>query len=98
MGQPLRILLVEDSPEDAEILLRELRRGGFDVEHERVASADSMRAALQKPGWELIISASVMPGFGGKHMLGLSGIWTYLGLSCGQFILGRSTLVQGDTS
>ena len=51
MGQPLRILLVEDSPEDAEILLREIRRGGFEVEHERVASADAMRAALQKPGW-----------------------------------------------
>ena len=34
MAQPLRLLIVEDSEDDAELLLRELRRGGFDVTEE----------------------------------------------------------------
>ena len=31
MGQPLRLLLIEDSQNDAELLLRSLRRGGYEV-------------------------------------------------------------------
>ena len=33
---PLKILLVEDNPHDAELVLRELRRAGFDFEYQRV--------------------------------------------------------------
>ena len=39
MGQSLRILLVEDSEDDAELMLRELKRSGYDVACERVVSA-----------------------------------------------------------
>ncbi|QIN80454.1 hypothetical protein GBA65_20210 [Rubrobacter marinus] len=38
-GRPLRVLLVEDSPDDALFVLRELRRGGYRVSHERVETA-----------------------------------------------------------
>jgi len=43
---PLRLLLVEDSEVDAALLLRELRRGGFEPQHTRVDSAAAMREAF----------------------------------------------------
>jgi EAL domain-containing protein (putative c-di-GMP-specific phosphodiesterase class I) len=42
----IRVLIIEDSPDDAEILVRELIRGGFDPEYERIESADAMSATL----------------------------------------------------
>ena len=42
----LRALLVEDNPDDAELVLRALRRGGFEPTYERVASEEALRAAL----------------------------------------------------
>ena len=62
---PLRLLVVEASADDFEILLRELRKGGFDVLAERIATAAALEAALDR-AWELVISAWVIPGFGGE--------------------------------
>ena len=39
MGVPIRLLLVEDSEDDAQLLLRELKRGGYEPAHERVATS-----------------------------------------------------------
>jgi PAS domain S-box-containing protein/putative nucleotidyltransferase with HDIG domain len=47
MAIPLRILIVEDSPDDAELLLRELRRAGYEPESGRVEDEESFRAALR---------------------------------------------------
>jgi hypothetical protein len=44
--RPLRLLMVEDSEDDAELILRELHRGGLDVSHRRVETAGAMRDAL----------------------------------------------------
>src|SRR5882762_2265689 len=71
MGQPLRILIVEDSEDDAELLLRELRRGGFEPAWERVDSAKGMNAALARQSWDLVASDYVMPGFGGLEALAI---------------------------
>jgi len=71
MGKPLRILVVEDSEEDAFLLLRELRAGGFDPVYERVASSETMTAALDRQPWDLVISDYVLPGFGGLQALAL---------------------------
>lgn len=60
---PLRVLLVEDVEVDAEIVLRELRKGGFNPAWERVATADAMRAALKDWSWDLIISDHCLPQF-----------------------------------
>ncbi len=65
MGKPLHILIVEDSEDDALLLLRELRRGGYDPMSERVDSAEAMKAALERDHWDLIISDYLMPRFSG---------------------------------
>ena len=48
MAMPLRALIVEDSEDDAALVVRELSRGGFQVLHERVDSGAAMKAAWQE--------------------------------------------------
>ena len=50
MGTPLRVLIVEDSEDDAILLVRELQRGGYDVTHERVDTQAAMEASLETRG------------------------------------------------
>lgn len=69
MGVPLRVLLVEDSPEDAELTLAALRRGGYQPAYERVETPVAMRAALEKQPWDIILSDYVMPSFSGPEAL-----------------------------
>src|SRR5688500_14563868 len=67
-NRPLRLLVVEDSDDDYEILLREVRRGGYDVTSERAATAATLAAALDKP-WDLMSTDWLLPGFGGLQAL-----------------------------
>jgi two-component system, cell cycle sensor histidine kinase and response regulator CckA len=69
MSNPLRILIVEDSEDDALLLLRELRRGGFDPFSERVETADALRALLARRQWDIVISDYLMPRFSGLAAL-----------------------------
>jgi PAS domain S-box-containing protein len=69
MGKPLRLLLVEDSPDDAELILHELARAGYDVVHHRVQTAGDMRAALADKKWDVVISDYVMPEFSAPEAL-----------------------------
>jgi two-component system, cell cycle sensor histidine kinase and response regulator CckA len=59
----LRALIVEDSADDAKLLLRELRRGGYEVVCERVETPEDMNAALERAPWDIIISDYSMPHF-----------------------------------
>ena len=70
MGVPLRVLLVEDSENDALLLLRELRRGGYEPIFRRVETAAGMEAALEE-AWDLIISDHSMPAFNSVAALDL---------------------------
>jgi PAS domain S-box-containing protein len=63
MGLPLRVLLVEDSEDDALLLVRMLRRGRYDLTWERVETAAAMEAALLARSWDLVISDHSMPAF-----------------------------------
>jgi PAS domain S-box-containing protein len=65
---PLRLLLVEDSENDAMLLLRELRRAGYEVDHERVYTAEEMEKALRS-SWSVIISDYMMPRFSAMEAL-----------------------------
>lgn len=60
---PLSLLLVEDSPDDAELVLRELRREGIDPIFEQVASGPTLEEALRRKHWDVIFSDFNMPGF-----------------------------------
>ena len=70
MAQPLRVLLVEDSPNDAELLLGELRRAGFDPVWQRVDSEQAYLDSLS-PDIEIILSDYSMPQFDGLRALKL---------------------------
>lgn len=70
MRVPLRVLVVEDSREDAEFLKRKLLQGEFDLlAYERVDSGSAMEAALARQTWDLILSDYAIPGFGGLQAL-----------------------------
>jgi PAS domain S-box-containing protein len=69
MNKPLNILIVEDSDDDALLLLRELRRGGYEPAFERVETVDDMKAALEQRQWDLVVSDYMMPKFSGLAAL-----------------------------
>jgi signal transduction histidine kinase len=71
MGIQLRVLLVEDSSDDAVLVLRELRRGGYEVSHQQIDTPDAMKAALENKIWDLVISDYAMPRFSGDDALRL---------------------------
>ena len=68
LRKPLRVLLVEDAENDALLLLRELRRAGYEVDHERVQTAEAMQKALET-SWAVIISDYRMPRFSAMEAL-----------------------------
>jgi len=63
MSKPLRVLMVEDSVADAELLLYELAKGDYDVTSTRVDTAAAMRDALERGSWDIVISDYSMPAF-----------------------------------
>jgi two-component system, cell cycle sensor histidine kinase and response regulator CckA len=71
MGVALRLLLVEDSEDDARLLVREIVRAGFEPVVERVDTAEAMRSALGRDEWDLVVSDYSMPHFGGEAALQL---------------------------
>src|SRR2546423_7401954 len=68
MPTPLRVLLLEDRPSDAELLLYELRRAGFDVASQRVDREADYLAALD-PSLDIILADYTLPQFDGLTAL-----------------------------
>jgi PAS domain S-box-containing protein len=71
MGVDLKVLIVEDSEDDALLLARRLRKGGYDPTWERVDTPEDMGAALDGRSWDLVISDHSMPAFSSSAALGL---------------------------
>jgi signal transduction histidine kinase len=71
MSKELRVLLVEDLEDDAELILRDLRRGGYEPDYRRVETAEEMAAALEEGGWEIILSDYNLPRFSAPAALEL---------------------------
>jgi PAS domain S-box-containing protein len=68
-GQPIRVLVVENHEDDAELMVEQLRKEGFEPEWQRVERADDMRQALEKRPWDIVLSDYVMPRFSGADAL-----------------------------
>ncbi len=70
-GLPLRVLIVEDSDDDCALLLRELKRGGYEPTHHRVETEEALRAALARQEWDIVFADYTMPQFSGTQALAL---------------------------
>ena len=71
MLTPLKILFVEDCEDDVNLLVRHLKKGGINLEFERVDNQDSMNEAISKTFWDLVIADYVLPHFSGIEALKL---------------------------
>jgi diguanylate cyclase (GGDEF)-like protein len=69
-GRPLRLLILEDRPEDADLALRQLRRAGFDPTWRRVEDEEGFKANLD-PDLDLIIADYHQPQFDALRALKL---------------------------
>jgi PAS domain S-box-containing protein len=63
MGIQLRVLIVEDQDDNALMLLRMLRRAGYDLTFERVDTAKALEAALDRQTWDIIIADYTLATF-----------------------------------
>ncbi len=66
--KPLRVLMVEDSEDDALLVTLELRRQGYAPELHRVQTREELAAALREP-WDVVISDYALPRFDGLEAL-----------------------------
>lgn len=77
MSLEYRVLMVEDSGDDAFLITRELQRGGLPVTVEHVETRASVETALQSRSWDFIICDCVLRGFDGREVL---AIYRHMGL------------------
>src|SRR5688572_22555954 len=69
MGKPLRLLQVEDLESDAALIVRLLKKAGYDIESQRVEDATEMRRALASRTWDVIIADYRLPQFDARAAL-----------------------------
>ncbi|MCG8556482.1 MAG: response regulator [Proteobacteria bacterium] len=69
MSSRLRALLVEDSEDDAALVVFELRRNGFEVAWRRVETGEDLEEVLEEQAWDVVISDYRMPRFDGRAAL-----------------------------
>lgn len=71
MNDPMNVLIVDNSEQDAFLTLRTLRDSGFQPHFRRVASGPEMSDALQDSSWQIVIADDSLPGFDGLAALSL---------------------------
>lgn len=65
----LHVLLVEDSPDDADLVLFALAEGGYEAVCQRVETGAEMRTAMEEGGWDIVISDFNLPRFDAHEAL-----------------------------
>lgn len=63
MPAPLRVLMVEDSRQDVDLCLHELRRSDFQPTSRTVQTPHDLQGELERGAWDVILSDYTMPGF-----------------------------------
>ncbi|MBU0702237.1 MAG: response regulator, partial [Chloroflexi bacterium] len=71
MSTPLRVLIVENSQDDALLLVQGLRHDGYDPVFERVSTPETFAAALTEQTWDVVIAGYATPRLGGLDALRL---------------------------
>ena len=66
MSTSLRVLIVEDSEDDALLITRELQKGGLVPDYRRVDTAATLQTALDDAAWDIVITDHNLPGFGSE--------------------------------
>lgn len=69
MKTKLRILIVEDSPDDALLAIHELERASYELDCERVETEGGLEQALKRKTWDAVLCDFTMPQFSGKKAL-----------------------------
>jgi len=67
----LRVLIIEDSYDDASLVRRHLRRHGYELLYARIETPDALKASLKLQNWDVIIADYSMPYFSGLAALEL---------------------------
>ncbi|MDL1941429.1 GAF domain-containing protein [Chloroflexi bacterium CFX2] len=65
----IRVLLIEDSSDDAALVVRELERNGYEVEFNRIETEGEMRLALAEKTWDVIVCDYSLPRFNAMRAL-----------------------------
>lgn len=71
MTEPIKVLLIEDAIEDAELLIREIRKGGLEIEPRRVDTHAELSYALEHFNPDVILCDYSVPGVGGMRALAM---------------------------
>ena len=71
MARPLRVLIVDDRAEDAEHLVTELRRSGFEPTWSRVGTEAELRSALAGETWEVAVTDHTLSALSAVDVLGV---------------------------
>jgi PAS domain S-box-containing protein len=69
MRKAIKLLIVEDSEDDAKLAMRALRQGGFIPNYLRVENVEALRTAFERERWDAVLSDFRMPGFTGVDAL-----------------------------
>jgi PAS domain S-box-containing protein len=67
----LRVLIIDDSENDALLIIRELKKGGYSPVYERVETAASMEKSLKDEIWDIILCDYKMPKFNAPSAIAL---------------------------
>ena len=63
MDKSIRLLIIDDSLDDALLLVRELKKGGYNLKYEQVDTAEAMNEAIDGQKWDAVICDYSMPNF-----------------------------------
>jgi len=67
----LTVLVVEDNPSDTELEIAELRRNGFDVQHDVAQTREEVCACLDRCAYDLVVADYNLPHFRGMEAVGI---------------------------
>lgn len=71
MAETLRVLIIDDNDDEAQLELRRLRDAGYAPQWERVDTMDALRDALREQEWDVALVDYTLPGFSGPDALRL---------------------------